>query len=33
VTLSIYIDYNWYGTDVWGKDDISPLITAATGSA
>lgn len=31
ITFEMYIDYNWYTYDTWGKDDISKEITARTG--
>lgn len=31
VKLSIFIDYDWYVVDTWGKDDVSKEITKRTG--
>lgn len=31
VKLSVYIDFNWYAVDTWGKDDVSKEITKETG--
>lgn len=31
VTFDCYIDFDWYGIDTWGKDDVSKKITELTG--
>lgn len=31
ITFSMYIDYDWYPVDTWGKDDVSKEITKRTG--
>ncbi len=31
VTMTCYIDFDWYSHDTWGNDDVSKLITEETG--
>ena len=31
VTLSLYIDFDWYSVDTWGEDQVSQEITRLTG--
>lgn len=31
VTMTCYIDFDWYSHDTWGNDDVSQLITEETG--
>lgn len=31
VTMTCYIDFDWYTHDTWGNDDVSQLITEETG--
>ena len=31
VTLSLYIDFDWYTVDTWGEDQVSQEITRLTG--
>ena len=31
IEFSLYLDYDWYSVDTWGKDEVSQYITEITG--
>ena len=31
IEFSLYLDYDWYAVDTWGKDEVSQYITETTG--
>ena len=31
IEFSLYLDYDWYSVDTWGKDEVSQYITETTG--
>ena len=32
IEFSLYLDYDWYSVDTWGKDEVSQYITETTGA-
>ncbi|MGN0743182.1 MAG: hypothetical protein ACI4L8_11050, partial [Candidatus Fimadaptatus sp.] len=31
ITFDLYLDFDWYAVDTWGKDEVSQYITETTG--